>query len=140
MPPNTASASLLPYTCAMPQSSRTMVTFCASCSHLAFSALVAGKANDGESSAMNRISRLIFVEKSLEIILLCEILQNPSDSFAEVFYRWDETEYQVSILRKVIEVTGMDDHSGALDQLNGEILIRLPCRHPENRIPTTFDF
>src|SRR3954447_6009392 len=36
--PNTASASVLPDTCAMPQSSRTMVTFCASRSQRAASA------------------------------------------------------------------------------------------------------
>src|SRR5437588_3660944 len=35
MMPKTASASVLPETCGMPQSSRTMVTFCASRSHAA---------------------------------------------------------------------------------------------------------
>ena len=73
-------------------------------------------------------------------LLLCSYGgQEFRHGFTELVHRRDQADYQVTFLRKSVEVSGVDNDSLFLEKTQRKLLIRLHRRDSQDRIPTALD-
>lgn len=65
--------------------------------------------------------------------------EEAADAFGE-FLQWrDQAHYQVTVRGEIVEMAGVDEDTSAIEQVDGEILVRARGGHAKDGVPTAFD-
>src|SRR6267378_3014075 len=66
-------------------------------------------------------------------------LQQARDTFAKNGWISDQAQHEMAIIRKIVKVAGMDDHTRLAQQADGQIFVTLEGGYAQNNVPSALD-